>query len=76
MVFTQNGRIANATVGDYLIPANADVPDIDVGLRRHAGHGSAPSVPKVWVRSRVGLSIAIANAVYHATAEIRRCRSP
>ncbi|HWG65089.1 MAG TPA: molybdopterin cofactor-binding domain-containing protein, partial [Streptosporangiaceae bacterium] len=24
------GRIANATFGDYLIPVNADVPDLDV----------------------------------------------
>ena len=24
------GRIANATFGDYLVPVNADVPDIDV----------------------------------------------
>ena len=25
-----SGRIANATFGDYLIPTNADVPDLDV----------------------------------------------
>ena len=30
------GRIANPTFGDYLIPVNADVPDIDVVLRRRA----------------------------------------
>ena len=31
MVFDpETGRIANATFGDYLIPANADVPDLDV----------------------------------------------
>jgi xanthine dehydrogenase YagR molybdenum-binding subunit len=26
----ETGRIANATFGDYLIPANADVPDLDI----------------------------------------------
>jgi CO/xanthine dehydrogenase Mo-binding subunit len=26
----ETGRIANATFGDYLIPANADVPEPDV----------------------------------------------
>jgi len=26
----ETGRIANATFGDYLIPAHADVPDLDV----------------------------------------------
>ena len=49
----ETGRIANATFGDYLIPANADVPDLDVVF--------------------VGVSAAIANAVYHATG--RRIRS-
>ena len=24
------GRVANATLGDYLVPVNADVPDRDV----------------------------------------------
>ena len=41
------GRIANATFGDYLVPVNADVPDIDVvfvggpdraDADRHQGH--------------------------------------
>jgi CO/xanthine dehydrogenase Mo-binding subunit len=33
----ETGRIANATFGDYLIPANADVADLDsisVPMRR------------------------------------------
>ena len=67
------GRIANATFGDYLIPANADVPDIDVVFV-----GTPDPVRPIGIKgmgeiSGVGLSAAIANAVYHATG--RRIRS-
>jgi xanthine dehydrogenase YagR molybdenum-binding subunit len=50
---TRSGHDVNATFGDYLIPANADVPEIEVVF--------------------VGVSAAIANAIYHATG--RRIRS-
>ena len=67
------GRIANATFGDYLIPANADVPDIDVVFV-----GTPDTVRPLGIKgmgeiSGVGLSAAIANGVYHATG--RRIRS-
>jgi CO/xanthine dehydrogenase Mo-binding subunit len=67
------GRIANATFGDYLIPANADVPDLDVVFV-----GTPDTVRPIGIKgmgeiSGVGLSAAIANAVYHATG--RRIRS-
>jgi xanthine dehydrogenase YagR molybdenum-binding subunit len=67
------GRIANATFGDYLIPANADVPDVDVVFV-----GTPDTVRPMGIKgmgeiSGVGLSAAIANAVYHATG--RRIRS-
>ena len=69
----QSGRIANATFGDYLIPANADVPDLDVVFV-----GTPDTVRPLGIKgmgeiSGVGLSAAIANAVYHATG--RRIRS-
>ena len=64
------GRIANATFGDYLIPVNADVPDLDVVFTGHPD-GFSPVGVKGLVRSV--LSAAIANAVYHATG--RRIRS-
>jgi xanthine dehydrogenase YagR molybdenum-binding subunit len=35
--FDRTGRIANATLADYLIPANADVPGDRGRLRRRAG---------------------------------------
>jgi CO/xanthine dehydrogenase Mo-binding subunit len=69
----QTGRIANATFGDYLIPANADVPDLDVVFV-----GTPDTVRPIGIKgmgeiSGVGLSAAIANAAYHATG--RRIRS-
>jgi CO/xanthine dehydrogenase Mo-binding subunit len=73
-VFDPNtGRIANATFGDYLIPANADVLDIDVVFV-----GTPDEVRPIGIKGLgeigvVGVSAAIANAVYHATG--RRIRS-
>jgi xanthine dehydrogenase YagR molybdenum-binding subunit len=72
-VFDETGRIANATFGDYLIPAHADVPDLDVVFV-----GTPDTVRPLGIKgmgeiSGVGLSAAIANAVYHATG--RRIRS-
>jgi len=59
--------------GDYLIPANADVPDLDVVFV-----GTPDTVRPIGIKgigeiAIVGVSAAIANAVYHATG--RRIRS-
>jgi xanthine dehydrogenase YagR molybdenum-binding subunit len=67
------GRIVNATFGDYLIPANADVADLDVVLV-----GTPDTVRPIGIKGIgeigvVGVSAAIANAAYHATG--RRIRS-
>jgi xanthine dehydrogenase YagR molybdenum-binding subunit len=72
-VFDPTGRIANATFGDYLIPAHADVPDLDAVFV-----GAPDTVRPMGIKglgeiSCVGVSAAIANAVYHATG--RRIRS-
>jgi CO/xanthine dehydrogenase Mo-binding subunit len=69
----ETGRIANATFGDYLIPANADVADLDVVFV-----GTPDTVRPIGIKGIgeigvVGVSAAIANAVYHATG--RRIRS-
>ena len=69
----ETGRIANATFGDYLIAANADVADIDVVFV-----GTPDTVRPIGIKGIgeigvVGVSAAIANAVYHATG--RRIRS-
>jgi xanthine dehydrogenase YagR molybdenum-binding subunit len=69
----RTGRIVNATFGDYLIPANADVPEIDVVFV-----GTPDTVRPIGIKGLgeigvVGVSAAIANATYHATG--RRIRS-
>jgi CO/xanthine dehydrogenase Mo-binding subunit len=69
----ETGRIVNATFGDYLIPANADVPDIDVVFVGTPDTVRPLGIKGIGEIGVVGLSAAIANAVYHATG--RRIRS-
>jgi xanthine dehydrogenase YagR molybdenum-binding subunit len=67
------GRIANATFGDYLIAANADVPDVDVVFVGTPDTVRPLGIKGIGEIGVVGVSAAIANAVYHATG--RRIRS-
>jgi xanthine dehydrogenase YagR molybdenum-binding subunit len=67
------GRIANATFGDYLIPAHADVPDLDVVFVGTPDTVRPMGIKGIGEIGVVGVSAAIANAVYHATG--RRIRS-
>jgi CO/xanthine dehydrogenase Mo-binding subunit len=67
------GRIANATFGDYLIPVNADVPDLDVVFVDRPDAFSPIGIKGVGEIGIVGVAAAITNAVYHATG--RRIRS-
>jgi CO/xanthine dehydrogenase Mo-binding subunit len=67
------GRIANATFGDYLIPVNADVPDIDVVFVGEPDAFSPVGIKGLGEIGVVGVAAAVANAVYHATG--RRFRS-
>jgi xanthine dehydrogenase YagR molybdenum-binding subunit len=69
----ETGRIANATFGDYLIPANADVPDVDVVFVGTPDTVRPLGIKGIGEIGVVGVSAAIANAVYHATG--RRIRS-
>jgi xanthine dehydrogenase YagR molybdenum-binding subunit len=69
----ETGRITNATFGDYLIPANADIPDLDVVFVGTPDTVRPLGIKGIGEISGVGLSAAIANAVYHATG--RRIRS-
>jgi len=68
-----SGRIANATFGDYLVPVNGDVPDMDVIFVGEADRANPIGVKGVGEIGFVGIPAAIANAVYHATG--RRIRS-
>ena len=65
---TRHGRWANASLGDYLVPVNADAPDVDVELIEVEDHVIGPlGVKGVGEIGQVGAAAAIANAVYHAT---------
>jgi len=72
-IFDATGRIANATFGDYLVPVNADVPDLDVVFVGEPDRFNAVGVKGVGEIGITGVAAAIANAVYHATG--RRFRS-
>ena len=62
------GRWANASLGDYLVPVNADAPDVDVELIEVQDDVVSPlGVKGVGEIGQVGAAAAIANAVYHAT---------
>jgi xanthine dehydrogenase YagR molybdenum-binding subunit len=62
------GRWANVSLGDYLVPVNADAPDVDVELVELQDDVVNPlGVKGVGEIGQVGAAAAIANAVYHAT---------
>jgi xanthine dehydrogenase YagR molybdenum-binding subunit len=68
-----SGRVANATLGDYLVAVNADVPDIDVAFVGKPDPSNPIGVKGIGEVGIMGIPAAIANAVYHATG--RRIRS-
>jgi CO/xanthine dehydrogenase Mo-binding subunit len=67
------GRITTASFADYLIPVNADVPDLDVVFVGKPDALSPIGIKGLGEIGIVGVSAAIANAVYQATG--RRIRS-
>jgi CO/xanthine dehydrogenase Mo-binding subunit len=69
----ETGRIANATFADYLIPTNADVAEIEVVFVGTPDTVRPLGIKGIGEIGVVGVSAAIANAVYHATG--RRIRS-
>jgi xanthine dehydrogenase YagR molybdenum-binding subunit len=63
-----NGRWANASLGDYLVPVNADAPDVNVELIEVRDDVVNPlGVKGVGEIGQVGVAAAIANAVFNAT---------
>lgn len=72
-LFDGTGRVANATLADYLIPVNADVPDVDVTFVGEPDRFNAAGIKGIGEIGIIGVAAAIANAVYHATG--RRFRS-
>lgn len=68
LVDDRYGRVMNNNLGDYLVPTNADIPDlkvISVGIPDT--HASVLGGKAVGELAIVGVAPAIANAVYHAT---------
>jgi xanthine dehydrogenase YagR molybdenum-binding subunit len=62
------GRIVNASLGDYLLPVNADVPSVVAELIPEDDPYVNPlGVKGVGEIGVAGVAPAIANAVYHAT---------
>ncbi|MFD4636710.1 xanthine dehydrogenase family protein molybdopterin-binding subunit [Lentzea sp. NPDC058436] len=66
--FDANGRPANGDFAGYLLPVNADIPDIDVEFLSYPDtlHNTigARGLGEIGV---VGLAAAVANAIYNAT---------
>jgi xanthine dehydrogenase YagR molybdenum-binding subunit len=66
----RNGRVVNADLEKYMVPVNADVPDLDAFFveenDRHANPMGAKGLAEL---SLVGVAPAVANAVYHATGK-------
>jgi len=62
------GRIVNANIAEYLLPVNADVPDIRTIAIQSVDPVADPLGAKgIGELPMVGVAPAIANAVYHAT---------
>jgi xanthine dehydrogenase YagR molybdenum-binding subunit len=63
-------RYVNENLADYLIPVNADVPDVKVLMIPEADTRVNPlGIKGIGEIGIVGMSAAIANAVYHATGK-------
>ena len=68
LVDAESGRIVNSNVAEYLMPVNADVPDIQTIVVPNDDTNSNPLGAKgIGELPMVGVAAAIANAVYHAT---------
>ncbi|GIF77698.1 xanthine dehydrogenase family protein molybdopterin-binding subunit [Asanoa siamensis] len=67
-----DGRVANGTFGDYLVPVNADVPDIDVTFVGEPDTFNPTGSKGLGEIGIVCIPPAIGNAVFHATG--RRVR--
>jgi xanthine dehydrogenase YagR molybdenum-binding subunit len=69
----RSGRWAAGNLAEYLVPVNADAPDVAVELVEVADELVGPLGAKgVGEIGQVGVAAAIANAVFHATG--RRVR--
>ncbi len=67
-VDAESGRTVNANLADYLVPVNADVPDIETIMIEAPDLVTTPlGIKGIGELPMVGVAAAIANAVCHAT---------
>lgn len=67
------GRPINTSLGDYVIPVNADVPEIDVAFVGGPDAMTDVGAKGIGELAITGVAAAVANAVFHATG--KRIRS-
>jgi xanthine dehydrogenase YagR molybdenum-binding subunit len=66
----RDGRVVNASLADYLVPVNADVPALDATFLPAEDTIADPiGVKGLGELVIVGVPAAIANAVFHATGK-------
>ncbi len=67
-------QIMNANIAEYLVPVNADIPEIDVATIDDPDMVTTPlGLKGIGELPMVGVAGAVANAVYHATGKrVRR----
>jgi xanthine dehydrogenase YagR molybdenum-binding subunit len=65
--FDDRGHLLNASLGDYLVAVNADVPDIDVIFVGQPDSMMPTGTKGIGELALIGMAAAVANAVYHAT---------
>jgi xanthine dehydrogenase YagR molybdenum-binding subunit len=64
------GRVMNHNLGDYHVPVNADVHDVDViFVEEHDEIVNPLGAKGLGEIGIVGVAAAVANAVYHATGK-------
>jgi len=64
----ENGRLANGDFASYLLPVNADIPDVDVHFVEYPDTlHNAVGAKGIGEIGTVGMAAAVANAVYNAT---------
>jgi len=63
------GRPINTSLGDYVIPVNADVPDIDVSFVGGPDPMTEVGAKGIGELALTGVAAAVANGVFHATGK-------
>jgi xanthine dehydrogenase YagR molybdenum-binding subunit len=68
VIDTQTARYVNADLSEYLVPVNADVPDIEILFAEERdAHVNPLGIKGIGEVGTTGVAAAIANAVHHAT---------